>query len=154
LVEIHLQGVSSIQASDFILAPTAPLIVADSAAIDPAATMAYDATIVPTTITDVLSATVVSDGALVASASSTTHTTMVHTASLHDGSDASRDKVGSIDERTVSIGHAVDDTVITLPSGQSVNLLHVLLTTQMDTGFVFDHMPAFDRTDATAIGHD
>src|SRR5262249_5381320 len=98
-------------------------------------------------------ATVVSDGALPAAASSTTQTTMVHATSLRDANDAYRDKVASIDDRTESIGHAVDDTVITLSGGQSVNLLHFSLA-QMDAGFAFDHMPAFDRTDVLAIGHD
>src|SRR5262249_585026 len=49
---------------------------------------------------------------------------------------------------------SIDDTVITLPSGRSVDLPHVSLTALTETGFAFDRAPAFDRSDATAIGHD
>jgi hypothetical protein len=157
LVEIHLPGVSSIESSDFVFAPAAAPVLTDSAPIDPAAMIACDGSLVPTTITDALSATIAGDGALL-TAGSTTQAT-----DIGDGIDATRDKVAwsddpryaSFDEvRTESIEHSVDETVITLPSGRSVDLPHVSLMAQIETGFVFDHVPGFDRTDATAIGHD
>jgi hypothetical protein len=158
LVEIHLPGVSSIEASDFVFAPAAAPVLAESAPIDPAAMIVCDGALVPTTITDALFTTIAGDGALLAAASSTAQTT-----NLGDGIDAMRDEVAWIDDprsvsfdeaRTESSEHTVDDTVITLPSGQSVHLPHVSLTAQMETGFSFDHVPAFDRADATGASHD
>jgi len=129
LVEIHLHGVSNIQASDFILAPEAHILAA-SASIDAAALTAWEATLATTTDTDVSS-------------------TAAKTPHMGHGIDAAPDKAAWIAIPTDSIEHAANDTAITVPGGQSVDLPQFALLAPMETGFNFDHMPAFDRTDAT-----
>ncbi|HLZ09326.1 MAG TPA: hypothetical protein VKT80_12100, partial [Chloroflexota bacterium] len=153
LAEIHLQGVSSVQSSDFILAP-ASHVVADSAPIDAAATTAFDATIATTTNTDVLSIAIDGDGALLAEASSTTQTTTANATHVGYEIDAAPDKFAWIEARTDSIEQTADDTVITVPSGHSVGLPQVALIGLMETGFAFDQKPLFDSADATPVGHD
>ena len=152
LVEMHLAGVTSIEPSDFVFASTVALT--DSAPIDPAAMMACDGAIIPTSISDASSGTIARDAA----AMSTTHKT-----DIGDGIDVTPDKLVWIDDpgyagfretRTESSEHTVEETVITLPSGRSVDLPHVSFMAQIETGFVFDRVLGFGRADETAIGHD
>ena len=79
LLEIHLQGIATIQSSDFILAATtAPVAVAgEPINLAQATTAITDGTIVTTTTADVSSGWTVNDGALLAAGYWTAQTTNV-----------------------------------------------------------------------------
>src|SRR5262249_20186959 len=159
--------------SDFVLAPAtaAMTAVAASDPFDLAATTQNDATIIATATTDDLSDKVV----VTAATPDVSSDTVVGNSALFvdrnwqaqptgiigDSFDGTRDhihgyaKYASFDEGgTPKTEDSIDDTVITLPSGRSVDLPHVSLTALTETSFAFDRAPVFDRSDAMAIGHD
>jgi VCBS repeat-containing protein len=166
LAEIHLQGVSTVHASDFILASTTASVVAASDSIDPAATTLSDATVfaaaidassVTTTTTDVSSDATASSSALPAAWDWTAQTT-----SVGYGFDAARDQADSIHYARFasfdevgrhSIESAVDDAAITLPSGLSIELPHAAVTALMQTSLAFDQKAVFDGADLMTIDH-
>jgi VCBS repeat-containing protein len=166
LAEIHLQGVSTVHASDFILASTTATVVAASDSINPAAmtpsdatvfAAATDASIATTTTADGSSDTSVSSSALLAAWDCTAQTTRVGY-----GFDAARDQADSIHYArfasfdgvgTHPIESTVDDAVIAPPSGLSIELPHAAVTALMQTSFAFDQKPMFDSADLMTIGH-
>ena len=154
LLEIHLQGIATIQASDFIIEPTtAPVVVAgETIDLALAATAENDGTLVTTTA-DVSSGSTVSDSALVADGSWTT-------TDEYFSFDAARDRFDSIDHarltsfdevRTYSTEDTNGGAACTLTNEQSIVLqrVHVTIT---ENGFVFGQAPVLDGSGATTIG--
>ena len=126
LLEIHLQGIVTIQASDFVFEPTTASVVVAGEPINLAlaATAENDGALVTTTA-DVSSGSTVSDSALVADGSGTT-------TDEYFSFDADRDRFDSIDHArltsfdevwTHSTEYTDRDAVIALASGPSIELL-------------------------------
>ncbi len=152
LLEIHLQGIVTIQASDFIYEPTTAPVVLASDQIDLAMAATADGTVV-TTSAVVSSDSTVSDGALNAD-----WNWMVQTTKEGFSFDAARDQINSIgyarftssDEvRTQPTEYTDDDAVITLASGQSIELQRVHVT----DNFAFDQSLVPDSAGAMTIGN-
>src|SRR6266478_2364614 len=131
LLEIHLQGIATIQASDFVYEPTtAPVVVAAGEPIDRAlAATATDGTIATTTADNSLGWTL-NDGALFADGTWTTQTTSV---GYRFGAD--RDQIdlfhyarfASSDEvQAHAAEYTNSDPAITLASGQPIELQRVI----------------------------
>jgi len=147
LLEVHLQGIATIDASDFILTPAAaPVLAAGSGPLDLSATTPSDATAVTTTSS---SETTVSDGTLLANWSSTDKSTEA-TYSVFAGLDRTgwtefSSLSGSNDEQTRTAEITSSDAPS--PSGPSTILHHVAASTE--TSFVFDRLTVPDSTDTT-----
>jgi len=157
LLEIHLQGIVTIQASDFIYEPTTAPVVLASDSIDLGMAATADGTVVTTTSAVVSSDSTVSDGALIVDWNWTVQTTKEGFSF-----DAARDQIDSIgyarftssDEvRTQPTEYTDDDAVITLASGQSIELQRVHVTAPMDNHFAFDQSPVLDSAGAMTIGN-
>src|SRR5882724_270517 len=157
LLEIHLQGIVTIQASDFIYEPTTAPVVLASSPVDLAMAATADGTVVTTTSAIVSSDSTVSDGALIADWNWTVQT-------IKEGFsfDAARDQIDSIgyarftssDEvRTQPTEYTDDDAVITLASGQSIELQRVHVTALMENNFAFDQSLVLDSAGAMTIGN-
>jgi VCBS repeat-containing protein len=158
LLEIHLQGIATIQASDFVHEPTtAPIVVAAGEPIDLAlAATATDGIIATTTADNSLGWTL-SDGALLADGTWTTQTTSV---GYSFGAD--RDRIdlidyarftGSDEVRTHSTEYTDDDAAITLASGQSIELQHVHVMALTENKFVFGQLPVLDSAGVMTVGN-
>jgi len=143
LLEIHLQGIATIQASDFVYEPTtAPVVVAgESIDLALAATVGNDGIVVTTNTADVSSVSTVSDTALIADGSWTLQTT---DECFSFG--AARDRIDSIDYAGfTSFGegrsHSTEDTngdaAITLANGQSIEPNRVHVTAPVENNFAF-----------------
>jgi len=155
LLEIHLQGIAIIQASDFIYEPaTAPVVVA-SETIDfaLAATAEIDGTLITTTA-EVSSGSTVSDSALVADGSGTT-------TDEYFSFDAARDRFDSIDHArltswdevwTRSTEYTDQDAVIALISGPSIELNRGHTMAPTEDNFTLDQMLVLDGAGAMKIG--
>ena len=157
LLEIHLQGIVTIQASDFIYEPTTAPVVLASDSIDLGMAATADGTVVTTTSAVVSSDSTVSDGALIVDWNWTVQTTKEGFSF-----DAARDQIDSIgyarftssDEvRTQPTEYTDDDAVITLASGQSIELQRVHVTALMDNNFAFDQSLVPDSAGAVTIGN-
>jgi hypothetical protein len=159
LLEIHLQGIATIQASDFVYEPTtAPVVVAAGEPIDLAlAATATDGTIATTTTADNSLGWTLNDGALLADGTWTTQTTSV---GYSFGAD--RDRIdlidyarftGSDEVRTHSTEYTDDDAAITLASGQSIELQHVHVMALTENKFVFDQLPVLDSAGVMTVGN-
>ncbi|WJR76000.1 VCBS domain-containing protein [Bradyrhizobium sp. NP1] len=156
LLEIHVQGITTLHASDFVLAPAMETtVVAAGDPLDPAITTHNDATVVATTTTDVSSDTTVSK-ALLADWNGTAQTT-----NISDSFDATRDhihsidhvKLASLDQGVTPAKDSADGAVTTLPAGPSIELPHVTVTAPMQTGSILDQKPVLDSTAATTVNH-
>ena len=157
LLEIHLQGIVTIQASDFIYEPTTAPVVLASDSIDLAMAATADGTVVTTTSAVVSSDSTVSDGALIVDWNWTVQTTKEGFSF-----DAARDQIDSIgharftssDEvRTQPTEYTDDDAVIALASGQSIELQRVHVTAPMENNFAFDQSLVLDSAGAMTIGN-
>src|SRR6266478_2610840 len=157
LLEIHLQGIVTIQASDFIYEPTTAPVVLASDAIDLGMAATADGTVVTTTSAVASSDSTVSDGALIAD-----WNWKVQTTKEGFGFDAARDQIDSIgyarftssDEvRTQPTEYTDDDAVITLASGQSIELQRVHVTALMENNFAFDQSLVLDSAGAMTTGN-
>ena len=143
LVEIHLEGIASIEPSDIVPAPTtAHIVVAGELAnLELAATAEIDATIVSMTADDASFDWTGGDGAPLADATRTVRTS--------DGGD-------SFDEaRTHSSEHTHDDAAITIASGEPIEPQHVQVTAVTESHFVFNQAPVFNHgTGTTGLNDD
>jgi len=156
LLEIHLQGIVTIQASDFIYEPTTAPVVLASDSIDLAMAATADGTVVTTTSAVVSSDSTVSDGALIADWNWTVQTTKEGFSF-----DAARDQIDSIgyarftssDEVRTQPTEYDDDAVTTLASGQSIELQRAHVTAPMDNNFAFDQSLVLDSAGAMTIGN-
>ncbi|WP_426419257.1 VCBS domain-containing protein [Bradyrhizobium genosp. A] len=154
LLEIHLQGIATIDASDFILTPVAaPVLAAGSGPFDLSAATQSDATAVTMTSS---SGTTLSDGTLLADWSSTDRSTDAAYSVL-----AAMDQFGWTEYSSFSGSDGVQtraaeitniDAVMPTPSGLSMTLHHVAAPTE--TRFVFDHLAMPDSTDTAARKND
>src|SRR5882672_3911769 len=158
LVEIHLQGVLAVEASDFVFAPTtAPTGVAgEPIKLGLAAAAQNDGAVVTMTIADVPSDRTVNDGVLLADGNRTVQTTDVG-----HSFDAARDQIDLIGyARCTSFGevrtHTTEDThdsaVITLANRQSIVLQRDHVTAPTENNVTFDQKPVLDSASATTIG--
>ncbi|MBR0718615.1 VCBS domain-containing protein [Bradyrhizobium liaoningense] len=152
LLEIHLQGISTIDASDFILTPAAaPVVAAAGESLDITATAQSDATAATTTTSAASSDSTGGDGTLLADGSSTIQST-----DATYGLNSNGDRIGWTEHSSLSSSdevqtHATEttgsDVVAPLASGLSTISKHTAAPTE--THFVFDHFAGFD-TDTTA----
>jgi hypothetical protein len=157
LLEIHLQGIVTIQASDFVYEPTTAPVVLAGDPIDLGMAATADGTVVTTTSAVFSSDSTVSDGVLIADWNWTVQTTKEGFSF-----DAARDQIDSIghaksissDEvRTHSTEYTDDDAVITLASGHSIELHRGHATAPMEKNFAFDQSPVLDSAGAMTIGN-
>jgi VCBS repeat-containing protein len=138
LLEIHLEGIATIQASDFVPEPTVAPVVVAGEPIDPELTVTAenDAAVVTTAATDV-----------------SLDWTGGDSAHLADGNETVRtiDVGYSRDEARPSL---TDDAEITPESGQSIEQPHLHATRREDS-FAFDQATGLDSavqsTDITAL---
>lgn len=142
LLEIHLQGISTVQTQDFILASvTAPAVVA-SGSINLSATTQTGTTTVGTT-GDVSSATTVGDSARFADGDWALRSVL-----MGYGIDAALGQFAWSDHRseaaTGTTEYALDDFV-NPPSGRSIELPHATALALSTTGFALDQVSAHDK---------
>lgn len=153
LLEIHLQGIASIDASDFILAPAAaPVMAAASELIDLTATGQSDAATVMTSTSGISSdsgggnGTLLSDGGSAIQPSKPTYSL-----------DSSWDQIGRTEYSSLSSPDAMQTPATETPridaeapsaSGPSPILQHVAAPTE--ASFVFDHFTGSDT--ASTVG--
>jgi VCBS repeat-containing protein len=152
LLEIHLQGIATVQASDFDYEhTTAPVVVAgDSIDLALAATVGNDGIVVTTNTADVSSVSTVDDGALIAAGNWTPQTTAVG-----GGFDAGRDwfdlpgHAGFTfgEGRSLATEDANGDAVITLANGQSIEPNRVHVATAAENNFAFGQAPVPQPTE-------
>jgi VCBS repeat-containing protein len=151
LLEVHLQGIATIQSSDFVHETTTVMLASD--AIDPAATTQNDAIIATSTATAVSSDTTVSGAPFVDA-----NWTMQPTGASYF-MDAARSQIDSTDDlasprfdevQTHSTEYTADPMAIAPRSGRSNELLHVA---PIPNSFAFDQMPAANNADVMTIGH-
>ncbi|MEH2522052.1 VCBS repeat-containing protein [Bradyrhizobium sp. AZCC 1610] len=137
LLEIHLEGMVTVQASDFVPEPTAAPVVVAAEPIDPAlaATAEADAAVITTVAADASPDWTDSDGAHLDSGNWT-----LPTASNGDSFDFSR-----LDEaRTQPTEHTNDDEAIALTSGPSIEPQRVHVTETEDHGLALDQTSTLD----------
>jgi VCBS repeat-containing protein len=137
LLEIHLEGLVTVQSSDFVPEPTAAPVVIAAEPIDPelAATAETDAAVVTTAAADASLDWANSDGAHVDGGSWT-----LRAAWKEDSFDFS-----CLDEaRTQSTEHTDDDEAIALTSGPPIELQRVHVTTLADSGLAADQTSTHD----------
>jgi len=158
LAEIHLQGIATIDASDFIIdPPTATVALAGAQAdLAMAATLQADGT-TATTAADISSASTAPDGTLLADASWAEQTT-----NLSHAFSAERDQTDLVDNaRSISSDdvqlHSTEDVdydaAIALADGKPIEAHHVHAMAPTETHFVFDKLPTFDSpANGNAIG--
>ena len=143
LVEIHLQGIASIEPSDIVPAPTTAHIVAagEPPILSLAATAEIDATIVSMTAAGASFDSTGGDGAQLADGSRTARTS--------DAGDSSDEA------RTHSSEHTHDDAAITIASGEPTEPQHVQVTAVTESHFVFNQAPVFNHgTGITGLNDD
>ncbi|MHC2844246.1 calcium-binding protein [Bradyrhizobium diazoefficiens] len=154
LIEIHLQGIATIDASDFTLTPAAAAVLAaGSDPLDLSATTQSDATAVTTTSS---SETTLSDGTLLADWNATDRSTdQAHSVF------ASSDQFAWTEHPSFASSdgvqpHAAEitssDAVMPAPSGLSTILHDEAAPTA--TSFVFDQLTLPDSTDTTIGNND
>ena len=142
LLEIHLQGIATIQASDFVPEPTAAPVVVAGEPIDPELTVTAenDAAIVSTTADDVSLDWTGDDSAHLADGNGTERTT---------------DAGYNFDEARTQLTDASEDAAIAPASGDTIELRHVTVTAAAEDSFAFDQTPVLDGavhgTDITAL---
>ena len=158
LHEIHLAGVATVHLSDFALAATTrrQWLQPATRTIWPPRSQ-NDPTNVATTPADVSSDATVSPSALLDDFNWTVQTT-----SIGDSFDTSRGHIDSLDyakfasfdeSGTASSEFSVDDALIILPSGLSIELPQVAMTALMQPNFAFDQKPVFDSADLMTLDH-
>jgi VCBS repeat-containing protein len=143
LQEIHVQGIATIQAPDFVPGPT---VAAGAIAGEPidhglAATAASDATIATMTTALVSSGTTISDGALLAASNWTWQKT--------EGSFS----FSSFDEGRTPATEHTDDAVVILASGHSIEPQHGPATAPIENNVTFDKTPVHDSAGSMPIGN-
>ncbi|QWG17272.1 VCBS domain-containing protein [Bradyrhizobium sediminis] len=157
LLEIHLQGIVSVELSDFVfVAPMASAeITGDPINLELAVTAENDGAVVAMTSADIPSDWTVNDGALLADQSWSLQTTDVSY-----GFDADQDPVGLIgharftgfaEARVHAAEDASGNATITPANGRSIVLEHVHVTATTENDFAFDHAPLFDIAGPTTI---
>ena len=143
LLEIHVQGIATIQASDFVHEPTVAAVAIAGEPIDHglAATAANDATIATMTTALVSSGTTISDGAHLAANDWTWQTT--------EGSFS----FSSFDEGRTPATEHTDDAVVILASGHSIEPQHGPATAPLENNVTFDKTPVHDSAGSMPIGN-
>jgi VCBS repeat-containing protein len=143
LQEIHVQGIATIQASDFVPEPTVVAVAIAGEPIDHglAATAANDATIATMTTALVWSGTTTSDGALLAASDWTWQKT--------EGSLS----FSSFDEGRTPATEHTDDAVVILASGHSIEPQRGPATAPMENNVTFDKTPVHDSAGSMSIGN-
>ena len=157
LVEIHLQGISTVEASDFVIEPaTAPAAVAgEPVNLDPAATAVTDGAVVATTSADATS-NWTANGALLADGNGTVPTTDV--GNNFDADRGPIDWIGSAgfassgEAQTHPTEDANDNAVITPANGPSMAPHSVHLAGPMANNLTFSPAPVPDSAGAMTIG--
>jgi len=143
LLEIHVQGVATIQASDFVPEPTVAAVAMAGEPIDHelAAAAANDSAIATMATALVSSGTTISDDTHLAVSNWTWHRT--------EGSLS----FSSFDEgQTPATGHT-DDAVVILASGHSIVPQRGLATEPMVNNVTFDKTPVHDSAASMPIGN-
>ena len=146
LLEIHLQGIATIDASDFILAPpTAPVMAAASELLDLTATAQSDATAVVASTSEVSSDSGSGDGTPLADGSSAIQSSEA-TSSLNWGWEWTEYSsiAGSDEVQTRATETTSSDAVAPSASGLPAILQHTAAPTEIS--FVFNHMLDTDTT--------
>jgi VCBS repeat-containing protein len=140
LLEIHVQGIATIQASDFVPEPTVAAVAIAGEPIDHglAATAANDATIATALVS---SGTTISDGALLAASDWTWQKT-------EGGFSFSSSDEG----RTPATEHT-DDAVVILASGHPIEPQRGPATAPMENNVTFDKTPVHDSAGSMPIGN-
>jgi len=143
LLEIHVQGIATIQASDFVPEPTVAAVAIAGEPIDHglAATAANDATIATMTTALVSSGTTISDDALLAASNWTWQRT-----------EGSFSFVSFDEGRTTATEHT-DDAVVILTSGHSIEPQRGSATAPMENNVTFDKTPVHDSAGSMPIGN-
>ncbi|MCS3758313.1 VCBS domain-containing protein [Bradyrhizobium centrosematis] len=153
LLEIHLQGVATIDASDFITAPAAaPVMAVAGDLLDLTATAQNDATAVMTTTSEVSSDVGGGDGTLLAAGSSAIQPTEP-ASSL----DSSWDQIAAREYPSLPGSDEVQTLVIETPRSDAApapaGALAVIMqhmVTHTETSFVFDNLTGFEA--ASMVG--
>jgi hypothetical protein len=158
LLEIHLQGIATILASDFVTDPAPAAVVVASETIDLALTATTEnaGTLVTTTTADVSSSSTVSDGALIVDGGR-----ILQTTDEYFSFEATRDRFDSINSaRFTSFGevwtHSTEYTgghaVIAPASGPSIELHRSQATVLIEDNFKFAQTLVQDSAGAMTIG--
>ncbi|MET4040668.1 VCBS domain-containing protein [Bradyrhizobium sp. RT6a] len=148
LLEIHLQGIATIDAADFIQAPAAVPVMANAGELlDLTAAAQSDALVVTATSSGGWSDSTSGDGTLLADGSSTIQATYSLDSSwVQIGRTDHSSPSGSDGEQTYATETPYSDALAPAALGMSTILQHV--ATPTDSSFVFDHWAKLD-TDTT-----
>jgi len=143
LLEMHVQGIATIQASDFVPEPTVAAVAIAGEPIDHrlTATAANDATIAAMTTALVSSGTTISDGAHLAASDWTWQKT--------EGSLS----FSSFDEGRTPATEHTDDAVVILASRHSIEPQRGPATAPMENNVTFDKTPVHDSAGSMPIGN-
>jgi hypothetical protein len=158
LLEIHLQGVSAIQAADFVPEPTAAPAGVTGEAVNPelATTTEYDEAVVTMSVADASFDWTASDDALLADGGGTVQRTgdgfRFDAASLIDSIGYAR-FIRFDEVRTNSTEGTDGNAATTSANGQSIVLQRADATALTETYFVFDQTPVLDSAGAMPSGH-
>ncbi|UPK30674.1 VCBS domain-containing protein [Bradyrhizobium sp. 195] len=146
LLEIHLQGIATIDASDFILAPpAAPVMATASELLDLTATAQSDATALIATTSEVSSDSGSGDGTLLADGSSAIQSSEA-TSSLNWGGEWTEysSLTGSDEAQTRATETTRSEAAAPSASGLPAILQHMAAPTEVS--FVFNHVLDTDTT--------
>jgi VCBS repeat-containing protein len=157
LLEIHLQGIVTVESSDFVfVAPTASAeVTGEPINLELAVTAENDEAVVTMTSADIPSDWTVNDDALL-----TDQIWSLQTTDVSYGFDADQDPIGLIGyARSTSFGevrvHATEDTnsnaAITSANGRSIAPERVHVTAPTENDFSFDQAPVLDIASTMTI---
>jgi hypothetical protein len=156
LLEIHLQGIATIESSDFILAPTTAAATVANDAIDLAATVQNDAIVATSATADTSSDTTASGVPLVDAnwtAQPTSASYFIDAALKQIDSTDYPESLALNEVQAHSTEYAADHIAMAPLSGRPAELPHVAIAAQILPSFAFDQMPAVNSADWTTIGH-
>ena len=145
LLEIHLQGIATVDASDFILAPTAPVVAVSSELTDLTATLQSDAAEVMTITSEISSGSGSGDGTLLAESPDIQPSEPLHNL------DSPSDQIERTEYSSISSSDPMQTPstetlriVALAPSGSGPTTMSQYVAAPTEASFVFDHLAGPD----------
>ncbi|MDF0518462.1 VCBS domain-containing protein [Bradyrhizobium yuanmingense] len=145
LLEIHLQGIATVDASDFILAPAAPVVAVASELTDLTATLQSDAAGVMTITSEISSDSGSGDGTLLAESPDIQSSEPLHNL------DTPSDQIERTEYSSISSSDPMQTPstetlriVAVAPSGSGPSAISQYVAAPTEASFVFDHLAGPD----------
>ncbi|WP_225114653.1 VCBS domain-containing protein [Bradyrhizobium sp. NBAIM32] len=145
LLEIHLQGIATVDASDFILAPAAPVVAVASELTDLTATLQSDAAGLMTITSEISSDSGSGDGTLLAESPDIQSSEPLHNL------DTPSDQIEQTEYSSISSSDPMQTPstetlaiVAVAPSGSGPSTMSQYVAAPTEASFVFDHLAGPD----------